>query len=189
MKIELQFDNSQVKQLMNAMVRNMTNPQPAFHTIGELVKAGIKDNFEEGGAYSSPDNLIGGEKKWRPLSPATIKKRERKSRGPHQILLDSGALRDSINAKAGKDSVVIGTNFEYAALQHFGSKKEWKSPTGDRFSAVVAHIIGGKVKAKPLKNKRKLLRGYIPARPFMTIRPTSLEDMVEILARFITGEK
>lgn len=189
MTFELQFDDSQIKELLNTVIRNATNAQPALHSIGQLVVAGVQDNFEEGGAYSSPDNLIGGSKKWRPLSEATIKNRNRKSKGPHEILLDSGALRDSINAKVDKDSVVVGTILEYAELQHFGSKKEWKGIGDSAFSAIVGHIASGKIKAKPLKHKRKLLRGYIPARPFMTIHPTTLDEMVEKLANFITGEK
>lgn len=102
----------------------MTNPQPALHKIGEVIKAGIKDNFEEGGAYSSPDSLIGGSKKWKPLSPVTKKiKASPGQKGPYQILVDSARLRDSSSPKTDKESVEIGTNVEYAATQHFGAKK------------------------------------------------------------------
>ncbi len=190
MTIELQFDDSQVKQLLNAVVRNMTNPQPALHRIGEVIKAGIKDNFEEGGAYSSPDNLIGGSKKWKPLSPVTKKIKARQGKkGPYQILVDSARLRNSINSKTDKESVEIGTNVEYAAIHHFGSQKEWKGVSNDAFTSIVNGIASKSFKAKALKRKRRLLRGYIPARPFMTIHPTTLEAMVEILSKFILDEK
>ncbi|HNX75110.1 MAG TPA: hypothetical protein PKM56_05370 [Candidatus Rifleibacterium sp.] len=93
MTIELHFDDSQVKQLLSAVVRNMTNPQPVLHKIGQLVRAGIADNFEEGVAYSSPDSLIGGSKKWLPLSPVTKKIKARQGKkGPYQMLVDSARL-------------------------------------------------------------------------------------------------
>lgn len=188
--IELEFDDSQVKQLLNAVVRNMTNPKPALDGIGQLVRTGILENFEVGGSYSSPDNIMGGNKKWRPLAEVTIKQRERKGkRGPHQILIDSARLVDSIVPKTGKDSVIVGTNVEYAAIHQFGSQKEWKSASNDAFTAIVNGIASRRFKSKALKRKRKLLRGYIPARPFMTIHPTKLEDMVEILSKFILAEK
>lgn len=206
--IELEFDDSQVKQLLNAVVRNMTNPQPALHKIGEVSKAGIKDNFEEGGAYSSPDSLIGGSKKWKPLSPVTKKIKARQGKkGPYQILVDSTRLRDSINSKTDKESVEIGTNVEYAATQHFGAKK---GEFGIHDVLIKAHIrnmtqtgqrIGkggkpGKERKLSLKQsvrghfrKQPMPFGDIPARPFMTIHPTTLEDMVEILSKFILAEK
>lgn len=222
--IELQFDDSQVKQLLNAVVRNMTNPQPALHKIGEVVKAGIKDNFEEGGAYSSPDNLIGGSKKWKPLSPVTKKIKARQGKkGPYQILVDSARLRNSINSKTDKESVEIGTNVEYAAMQHFGAKKgefgihdvlvkahirniqnyfvfnskyssSGRTVKGSRGKSLGGSAIkgrGGKtaVAVKAHQRRMPIPFGNIPARPFMTIHPTTLEDMVEILSKFILDEK
>lgn len=208
MTIELQFDDSKVKELLNAVVKNMTNAQPALQKIGRVVVAGVQDNFAEGGAYSSPDNLIGGSKKWQALSPVTTKIKERQGKkGPHQILLDSGTLRDSVTEKADKDSVVVGTNLEYAALQHFGAKK---GQFGVQDVLIKAHVrnmtqhgqrVGknGKLgKSRDLAlnrsvrshfRKQPIPWGDIPARPFMTIHPTTLEDMVDILASFITSEK
>lgn len=190
MTIELQFDDSQVKELLNAVVKNMTNAQPALQKIGRVVVAGVQDNFAEGGAYSSPDNLIGGSKKWEPHSPVTARLKERQGKkGPHQILLDSGALRDSVTEKADKGSVVIGTNLEYATTQHFGAKKGQFGVHSVLFKAHLRNIAGKKVQVRSHTRKAKLPWGDIPARPFMTIHPTTLEDMVEILAGFITGEK
>jgi phage gpG-like protein len=186
----MELDDSQVKELLNAVVKNMTNAQPALQKIGRVVVAGVQDNFAEGGAYSSPDNLIGGSKRWEPLSQTTIKIKERQGKkGPHQILLDSGTLRDSVTEKADKDSVVIGTNMEYAALQHFGAKKGQFGIHNVLFKAHLRNIAGKKVNVRSHTRKVKLPWGDIPARPFMTIHPTTLEDMVEILASFITGEK
>lgn len=204
MTIELQFDDKATRELLNAVVQNITNPQPVLNKIGQMMLASVKENFEIGGAYSSPDSIIGGSKKWKPLSKTTKKIKARQGKkGPYQILADSGRLRDSITAKADKDSVTVGTNVEYAAVHQFGAKKgefgivDVLVKAHVRNSAREGQSIGkggkpGKLKKMSLKSsvrgyfkKQPVPFGDIPARPFMTIHPDMLNEIDQVLINFI----
>lgn len=204
MIIELQFDDRVTRELLNAVVKNITNPEPVFKTIGQMMLASVKENFEVGGAYSSPDSIVGGNKRWKPLSKTTRKIKARQGKkGPYQILTDSARLRDSITSKADKDSVTVGTNVEYAAVQHFGAKK---GEFGIVDALVKAHVRNlthagqsfgkngkpGKLKKMSLKSsvrgyfrKQPVPFGDIPARPFMTIHPDMLTEIDQALINFI----
>lgn len=215
MTIELQFDDKATRELLNAVVQNITNPQPVLNEIGQMMLASVKENFEVGGAYSSPDSIIGGNKKWKPLSKTTKKIKARQGKkGPYQILADSGRLRDSITSKADKVSVTVGTNVEYAAVHQFGAKKgefgivdvlvkahvrnltREEAYMGTRYNPDIG-LFGKREKIAKIR-KRKLkssVRGHfrkqpvpfgdIPARPFMTIHPDMLNEIDQVLINFI----
>ena len=117
-------DNGLLDAIENARER-LSNLSPVLEKIAAVAAADVRKNFTEKGRYDSPDDIIGGTKKWEPHSPATKKIKERKGlRGPYAILAESGRLVQSITGKAeGKDKAVVGTNVEYARRMHYGSKK------------------------------------------------------------------
>lgn len=68
--------------------------------------------------------------KWKPLSDATLKMKERRGRGnPAKILLDSGALRKSITTKTVivRDGAVqsVYTNIKYAPIHQLGGPSKF----------------------------------------------------------------
>lgn len=81
---------------------------------------------------------------WRALSDVTLRRRRGTSA---QILSDSRRLAGSINYRAGRDSVEVGSNVVYAAMQHFGGRK-----------SDFSHLWGD-----------------IPARPFLPVDPVTGE--------------
>jgi phage gpG-like protein len=64
-----------------------------------------------------------GEGRWRPLSPATIKRHPHRAGG--KPLLDTGALRNSVSGGANKNvsnkRLVYGTNYRTAPYHNFGA--------------------------------------------------------------------
>lgn len=189
MTIELEFKNEEVNRLFSKLVDNLTNLKPVMNKIGILSANSVRRNFSVGGAYSSPDSVIGGNKTWQPLSPTTKKIKERKGfKGPHQILIESERLRSSISHKVDRDSVTIGTNVPYAAMQHFGAKKGSFGIFNVLIKAHTRKTKNGKIQVGPYTRKIAVPFGNVPARPFMTIHPDTVKDMSDILLKWITEE-
>lgn len=84
---------------------------PVLAIVAEDIKTLTDDSFQES---RSPDG-----KRWKPLAPATIRQRRQGSSKP---LIDTGTLRASISARAGKRTVRFGTNVPYAPVHQFGGE-------------------------------------------------------------------
>ena len=187
--------------VMERIANKLNNPQPIMEKLGAMAANEVRRNFTVGGRYFSPENPIGGENKWKPLSETTIKIKESMGKkGPFTILKDDGILMNSIHSKATKDTVSVGTNMVYTALHQFGAK------AGQFEMLVKAHIRKRKVtgsellkSGKPGKIKQMTIntsvKAYmrkslaIPARPFMNIHPESLAMIIqEIQNNFLKDE-
>ncbi|MEW6708311.1 MAG: phage virion morphogenesis protein [Candidatus Riflebacteria bacterium] len=202
--IELQYNNDEIGRMFNAIVARLGNANEAMSAIGDMVIRDIEGNFAAGGRFSSPDSIIGGSKKWRSHSKTTLSIKKRKGyKAPHQILVESGQLASSISKRVGKDAVEVGTNKEYAAMQHYGAKK---GQFGIFDALVKAHKRKIKQKGQLMGKSGKLGKernltldrsvrshfrkmpvpwGNVPARPFMNFQPSTAELMVEVLADYI----
>jgi phage virion morphogenesis protein len=106
-KLSVTLDAEQAKATLTALAGKMKNMTPVMKTVGQLLRASIQRNFEQGGRPQG----------WIRLSPATLKKR----RGS-KILVDTARLKNSIKVQASSDRVVVGTNVVYAAIHHFGGQ-------------------------------------------------------------------
>jgi phage virion morphogenesis protein len=98
-----------------------------------------------------------GDPKWKELAGSTIKQREKKGHWPGKILQEAGSLVSSIEPGSDATSAWVGTNKVYAAIHHFGGK------AGRGLSV------------------------EIPARPFMTLPDTALDEISEAVGDFIVG--
>ncbi len=194
-------DNGLFKTIENIGER-LSNLSPVLEKMGAVAAADVRKNFTEKGRYDSPDNFLGGTKKWEPHSEATKKIKESKGlKGPYSLLVESGRLVKSISSEVeNANTVAVGTNVEYARRMHYGSKK------GEFEILVKAHIRRRKVagsnilkSGKPGKTKNMNINTsvrahirkspFIPARPFMNIQPETVERISRILSNFIlSGE-
>lgn len=134
--ITITVESAVVEAALDRLARAARNLRPAMRDIGGLLKKETDDNFR-----------AQGRPHWKPLSQATILNRlmgkdregrskgissvlrkdgdlrasaKRKLEGGLAILQDTGALRSSIRAHSGGDSVTIGSVLEYAAIHQFG---------------------------------------------------------------------
>lgn len=97
---------------LDDMAGRLHDLSPVMAVIAEDIKTFVDDRFR-----SSTDPTGA---RWQPLAEATKKKRRQ---GSGKILVDTGVLRNSVNARPGPRSVRFGTNVPYAATHQFGSGK------------------------------------------------------------------
>lgn len=169
--IEVKIDDKQVKELLGRIQKNLGDLTPAMKIIGSIVRTSIIRNFEKS-----------GRPRWAKHSKMTEKRR---GKGAKILMAQgfAGGLAASINYRAHKKSVEIGTNKIYGAIHQFGAKK---GSFGAVVAKIKAHLRKG-VKVKAHERKMKLPWGDIPARPFLMVQD---EDWVEIRAAlndYITG--
>lgn len=146
----IQVDDARLQSLLKQLDKRVRNLKPVFEEFGELLVASITKNFEVGGRYTAAGDWRGGFSRWQPLSFATLENKRGKG-----ILLESTNLLNSINWKADRESVVVGTNRIYAAIQQFGGK------------------------AGPGKQVK------IPARPYLVIQEEDLAQMGDIVGDYL----
>lgn len=199
--IEFNVNDADFNNFLNRILHKFENAEPIMKKVGASAANEVRRNFTVGGRYSSPEDPIGGEKKWKPLSQTTKDIKESMGKkGPFTILKDDGILMNSIHSKATKDTVTVGTNMVYAALHQFGAK------AGQFEMLIKAHIRKRKVtgsellkSGKPGKIKPMTINTSvkahmrkspaIPARPFMNIHPESLAMIIQdIQDKFLKDE-
>ena len=189
--MNIEIDDNDLQKLLGEMLGRLSDPTPALGKIGALAESAVKSNFRVGGAYSSPDSVVGGSRKWEKLSRTTEKLREKKGfSSPFLILQESGLLAGSITHKVGAGHVEVGTNLEYATMQHYGARKGEFGTHSASTRAFTRTTKGGKkARVKAHQRRVRLPWGDIPAWPFMTIHPDTIEDMLDFLAKFVMAEK
>ena len=94
-------------------------------------------------------------KAWKPLLPATIKRRRK---GSSRILRDTGRMAQSLNFKADRQSAVVGFGDKKAEFHQFGSKPKRRvgSSSGKKRTSA-----GGGLPARPMLPMGTELDRYI----------------------------
>lgn len=102
--IQVKVEDGEIKALLGRLSQRTKDLTPVMRTIGQIIRSSVIKNFEEGGR----------PKKWQPSQRALM--------AGGLTLVDSGRLKNSINAKASSDRVEIGTNVIYGAIHQLGGK-------------------------------------------------------------------
>jgi phage virion morphogenesis protein len=107
----MEVNDKKIQALLTKLKAKMSDLTPVMQEAGEILHDSIMENFEQE-----------GRPKWKELSPVTLAIR-RKYGWTGKILNIHGAsgLVGSINYRAGKNSVRIGTAKKYARDLHFGA--------------------------------------------------------------------
>lgn len=179
-------DDSRVMAALHTLQGNLADLSPAMAGIGQVLVT------ETDLAFRSQKDPWGNA--WAKLSAVTLARRRKgKGKGSNKILRDTGRLANSINYRADKASVSVGTNIVYAATHQFGAKmgefgrysqlsRRSKYDPGDfRYHA-------GSKKGFPIP------WGDIPARPFLPIRggrvdlsADAMDDILDVLRVHLRG--
>lgn len=169
--INVKIDDREVKELLNRIQRNLRDLTPAMEVIGSTVRTSIVRNFEKS-----------GRPKWAKHSKVT---KERRGKGAKVLMAQgfAGGLAGSINYRADKDSVKVGTNKIYGAVHQFGAKK---GSFGSVTANIKAHLRKG-VKVKAHTREMKLPWGDIPSRPFLMVQDEDWTEIQAALSDHITG--
>jgi phage virion morphogenesis protein len=138
----IEFDDDQVQRALRQLRDTVGNLDPVLTEIGEALSESTKQRF---GTLIGPDG-----RRWPDNSPVTI---ERKGR--NQPLTGEGTLGEQIHAQLlGDDTLAVGSNMVYAAMQQFGGTK-----------AEFPHLWGD-----------------IPARPFLGVSDDDKDEILNIIA-------
>ncbi len=128
--LTVEIDDKGLSELLNTLLTRTQNMKPVFEIVGKILRDSVRENFLAGGR----------PEKWTPLKDATLlntirrgenmkvhlkqkgglKKKAVNRLADKRILIESKHLMNSINYKASKDKVEIGTNVVYGATHQFG---------------------------------------------------------------------
>jgi phage virion morphogenesis protein len=180
--IRITVDDRQATARLGEFVRRMGNPLAALRVIGERLVRQTEDRFNKQGP--APDGTP-----WAPLAAST----RRKKKHP-KILTESGQLRGSIRYQVlGANAVAVGTNKVYAAIQQLGGEIV-QGARSELFTR--KRYVRGTKKGR-FKKGTVAGQGFtfaerriaIPARAFLGVSAQDGEELVRILAQYVTEGK
>ncbi len=113
--IQLTISNAaEVKAAFEALQAKLADLTPVFQDIGESMLNRTRERFN---SQTAPDGTP-----WAALSPGYAK---RKKRNKDKILTLHGRLRGTLNYRASKNEVRIGTPLIYGATHQFGDPQRF----------------------------------------------------------------
>jgi len=130
-RLEFELEGQKVlSRNLRILADGVKDMQTEFRQIGDLIEGSAKKNFENQGSE--------GGGKWRPLSAATVKARQKRTghykkapsgagaNGP--ILTWTGNLKNSFIKKPGKLEVAVGNTADYYKYHQSKNRKGGKLP-------------------------------------------------------------
>jgi len=167
--LDIKVEGKALKTLQ-MLAKRMDNLQPVMREIGEVVRESVMRNFRE---QRSPEGAP-----WKPSLRALVQ--------GGLTLVDTATLRNSINVRARRRSVTIGTPVEYAAVHQFGARK-------GSFGNVTVHVrehirrlaSGKEVKVRAHTRNMRVPWGNIPARPFLGVRRSDWVEIQDIIVEHL----
>ena len=154
--VQSQFDN-----IINTLKAKTGNLTPVFTKILLTIQKAVEDNFTAHGRYNGDSDIgifSGGDIQWEPLAQSTKKAYEKKGwvLEPTLYRSQSSGLRNTLFFQgAGNNTIVVGANSPYARI----------------------HQLGGGGGLNHAAN--------IPARPFLTLTPEDVQDIVDTIGKYI----
>lgn len=132
-----------INKALNKLLRQGSELNPVLAEIGEYLVDSTKERFDD---QQAPNGTP-----WEELSPLTL---SRKPSGKKILSGESGSLRDNINYQITGNTLQVGSNEEYAAMQQFGGTTSSRSMFPNQ---------------------------EIPARPFLGVAPFERKEILAIL--------
>jgi len=160
--IKIEIQDRGVLDAFNRLLQASNDLSPAMRSVSRVLADAAERAFQ-----SQSDPATG--KKWDPLKPSTIRRREKKGHWPGSILQLSGILAGSIQSEYGRDYAMAGTNVPYATTHQFGAKK-------------------GQFGVFSLVRTRQEVQipwGDITARPFLGIGADDKREIVDIFNAYL----
>ena len=110
--LEIRIDDRQVRDGLAQLQARLADLTPVFQDLGEALLNSTRERFR---SQTAPDGSP-----WAALSPGY---RARKKKHADLILTLNGYLRGTLNYRAGKDTLRIGTPLIYGATHQFGDPR------------------------------------------------------------------
>ena len=163
--LSVTFDDGGILAVLDGLALAGTRPRELLRAIG----AGLADSARRRFSTQSGPDGTG----WPGLSPAYA---EIRARPGSPILVQTGALRESLTFMTRGHEVVVGSAMIYAGVHQFGAIIEAKNAP-----ALAFHLGDGRGGAR-LVRVRKV---KIPARPFLGISPEDGVMIIETAADYV----
>ena len=175
--IKISISDEALRVALGRLIASLTDTTPTMRALSEIMIDASARAFQ-----NNADPSTGTP--WQPLSAARQKQREGKGRSVVNMLQDSGLFVGSIANTGGRYAVreigpgyaLVGTNVPYAAIHQFGGK------TGPR---IIRAKKGKALKIPGIGFRRSVNHpgSVIPARPFLGVGPTDIQDMLDTITR------
>ena len=162
MDIQITIDDTGIKTALQQLSTKLADMTPAMRRIAGYMQNAVEENFAQEGRPT----------KWIPSKRAL--------RDSGHTLQDSGQLAASISSRFSADSAMVGTNKPYAAPNHFGAH----IPAHD-IAPVNKKALWWPGLAHPVK-KARFPGADIPARPFMCLTDSDIQDIEAALQKWLT---
>lgn len=159
-RFTVEFDQAPIRDALARLAAIGERPERLMGIIGERLVGSTRERF---GSNKAPDGTA-----WQALLPAYVE-----IRLPKPILVQSGALRDSIHFETAGRTVRVGSPMIYAAVHQFGAVIRAKNARSLDF------LLG----ASPFLVRVKSVR--IPARPYLGISPEDEIGIIEDTLAFV----
>ncbi|MFZ1827426.1 MAG: phage virion morphogenesis protein [Candidatus Competibacteraceae bacterium] len=107
--LEIHIDDAQLRNGLAALQAKLSDLTPVFQDLGEALLNSTRERFR---SQTDPDGSP-----WARLSPGY---QSHKKKNADLVLTLNGYLRGTLNYRAGKESLAIGTPLIYGATHQFG---------------------------------------------------------------------
>lgn len=114
MKIDIRYDDAEVRRGLNRLLRASRDLSPAMREIAGHLVDSASENLRR---QAAPDGTP-----WAPLAERTLAERRRDPFDVRRILERSGDLFTTIQGEHGKRHAAAGTDIAYAAIHQFGGR-------------------------------------------------------------------
>lgn len=189
----------EIDKIVTKLVQNNQKINTILEPVSDLIYNAILSNFSSNGRWDGQgtDLFSGGSYQWRPLSSSTLKNYKRKGYDLRPTLNRSSGLIDSIDVRPQGKSIIISANKEYAAIHNYGgtieiqggeSEAKWKatkSKNGYTFKFAKKKAKGKNIISRKFQRKARQIR--IPARPFLTLTPQDVEEIINTYVKLFIG--
>lgn len=188
--LKISIADESLRAALGRVIASLRDTTPLMRALSEIMVDASARAFEQ-----TADPVTGAP--WKPLSASRQRQRAKKGRSIANMLQDSGLLVGSIARPSGQgavrdigpDHALVGTNVPYAAAHQFGATIQREaSPMTVRLRKWKGRLEFAKAKHKRVRvvdTVRKAHTVTIPARPFIGVGPTAIEDMLETIARHL----
>jgi len=190
----VKIDAAQVVLGLQQFRLQIAQREELMRTLGAGQLLSIYKTFDEGGSPSGS---------WPPLSPVSLRWNRKYTAAGHKLLMNTQAMRHSIDAKATADTVTLSPHVAYAPVQQFGFSGDQSVRPYSYNRRVRSRDMFGKLKVanklgRQQTVRRKLVSGVtrvnvhaftrhirIPARPFVVFRPEDRQRIETEVKTFI----
>lgn len=186
--IKISISDEALRAALGRLIASLADTTPTMRDLSEIMIDASARAFDK-----TADPATGTP--WQPLSASRQRQRAHKGRSIANMLQDGGWLVGSIARPSGPgavreigpDHALVGTDVPYAAIHQFGGTiKRAAAPMTVRLRKKNGRIQFAKNKHKRVRIVDTVRKAYtitIPARPFIGVGPTDIQDMLDTITR------